>query len=66
MTADIEKLKELGLTEYRLLIGDLLEQGEIEIVNDLLKTGFDNWFKRVFLIEESWKEIREDSNNLFD
>lgn len=58
----MNKLKQTAKWEYECLIRDLKGQGERNAVKDLKNTGFDEWFKYVFLVDEAWLEIRQNYN----
>lgn len=50
------KLKRNAKWEYQCLKRDMLAQGD----KWSYKGGFEAWFREVFLIDEAWKEIREE------
>ena len=49
----IKSIRELAKWEYNLLI---------EEAPDWNPPEFETWYKEVFLIDEAWKEIRENHN----
>ena len=55
----MDKLKIVGKWEYNCLKSDMELQGDVFTY----KGGFEAWYKEVFLIDEAWREIREDARN---
>ena len=47
-------LKKLAIWEYKALKRDMKAQGD----TFKYKGGFEAWYKKVFLIDEAWEEIR--------
>ena len=58
-----KELKKTAKWEYFFLIRDLSQQDEKEAVEELIETGFESWYKNVFLVDEAWEEIKEDIKN---
>ena len=51
-----KQLKRVGEWEYNALRSDMARQGE----KWGYLGGWEAWYREVFLIEEAWREIRED------